>query len=68
MEILRKRLDPDGGLNPIINPLGENRVEIQMPGVADEEMAGVREKIEKVAKLEFRMVKPGSVPRVKDAG
>jgi SecD/SecF fusion protein len=68
MEILRKRLDKSGGMNPNFNTQGENRLEIQMPGVKDEDMEGVRNTIQKVARLEFRTVKPGSFPFEKQAG
>lgn len=68
VEILRKRLDPDGGKNLIINPQGVNQLEVQMPGVKDEEMAQVRETIQKVALLEFRLVQPGKFPYTKEPG
>ncbi|MGK0188665.1 MAG: SecD/SecF fusion protein [Verrucomicrobiales bacterium] len=68
IDILRKRLDPDGGKSLLINPQGLNQLEVQMPGVKDEEMAQVRETIQKVARLEFRLVQPGKFPFTKEAG
>ncbi|MEZ5328072.1 MAG: protein translocase subunit SecD [Verrucomicrobiales bacterium] len=68
IDILRKRLDPDGGKNLIINPQGDAQLEVQMPGVKDSEMAQVRETIQKVALLEFRLVEPGKFPTTKEAG
>ncbi len=54
--ILDKRLNPDHNNDLLIQPTGANRLEIQMPGVKDEDIAGVRKKIEEVAHLEFRLV------------
>lgn len=68
IEILGKRLDPDGGKNLIINPQGDNQIEVQMPGVKDDEMAQVRETIQKVARLEFRLVEPDKYPYTKNPG
>lgn len=56
---LTKRLNPDGSKDLRIVPIPErNELEVQMPGVGQDEIDEVREKIEKVAKLEFRMVNP----------
>lgn len=58
--ILQKRLDPEGVKDMVLAPQGEKRILIQMPGVTKEEVDNVRIQIEKVAKLEFRMVHPNS--------
>ena len=58
--ILEKRLNPDGAKDLLLQPQGEDKILIQMPGVKAEEIAGVRQKIEQVAKLEFRLVHPQS--------
>lgn len=58
--ILEKRLNPDGKADMLIQPTGEDRIEIQMPGVKTEDIAEVRTKIQQVAKLEFRLVHPQS--------
>jgi SecD/SecF fusion protein len=58
--ILQKRLDPDGSKDLLLAPQGDERILIQMPGVTEEEVNEVRTQIEKVAKLEFRMVHPNS--------
>lgn len=58
--ILEKRLNPDGAKDLLLAPQGEKRILIQMPGVSKEETDNVRTQIEKVAKLEFRMVHPNS--------
>ncbi len=56
--ILEKRLNPGAEKDLLLQPQGEDKVLIQMPGVTQEEIAGVRNKIEQVAKLEFRLVHP----------
>ncbi len=58
--ILEKRLNAYGTVDMAIIPQGEDRLEVQMPGVQKDEFARVREVIQKVAKLEFRLVHPNS--------
>jgi SecD/SecF fusion protein len=58
--ILEKRLNPNGEKDLVLAPQGENRILIQMPGVSEEDVKNVRTQIEKVAKLEFRLVHPNS--------
>lgn len=71
ISILEKRLNPTGEKDMLIAPQGTDRIEIQMPGVKDEEIASVREKIQQVAHLEFRMAhenSAGELERIKTAG
>lgn len=58
--IFEKRLNPDGQKDLLVVPQGETRVLIQMPGVKESEFAEVRQKIQQVAKLEFRIVHDNS--------
>jgi SecD/SecF fusion protein len=58
--ILEKRLNPDGAKDLVMVPQGEKSIMIQMPGVAPEEVDEVRQKIQQVAHLEFRLVHPNS--------
>jgi len=58
MEILRKRVDPGGVREVIIQPSGENRVEVQVPGLKEEDAASTRGQLERVAYLELRLVHP----------
>jgi SecD/SecF fusion protein len=62
--ILEKRLNPNGEKDLLLAPQGENRILIQMPGVTEAEVKNVRTQIEKVAKLEFRMVHPDSASEI----
>jgi SecD/SecF fusion protein len=56
--ILEKRLNPEGNKDLTMQPQGETRIVIQMPGVKPEEIDGIRQKIQQVAHLEFRMAHP----------
>ncbi len=63
IETFRKRVDDGGVSEPLIAPAGPaetGRILIQLPGVDEKSVAKNREKIEKVAKLEFKMVHPDS--------
>ncbi|MEZ0386787.1 MAG: protein translocase subunit SecD, partial [Verrucomicrobium sp.] len=58
--ILEKRLNPDGGKDLLTAPQGTDRILIQMPGVHPDEVEAIREKIQQVAHLEFRLLHPQS--------
>ncbi len=60
VEVLRKRVDKLGVAEPLIQPAGENRIIIALPGLSDSENESARRQIEKAAFLEFRMVHPDS--------
>ncbi len=57
--VLLKRLDRYGGDANITNQ-GDRFLNIQMPGVSADSRAEVRQSIEKIAKLELRLVHPNS--------
>lgn len=57
--ILEKRLNPNGENDLLMAPQGTDRIMIQMPGVDPEAVDSVRQKIEQVAHLEFRLVHKG---------
>ncbi|TDU81762.1 SecD/SecF fusion protein [Prosthecobacter fusiformis] len=60
--ILEKRLNPNSVLDLTMQPQGDDRILIQMPGVKAEEFADVRTKIQQVAHLEFRIVQTKKAP------
>lgn len=60
IEVLRKRVDKFGVSEPIIQPSGDDRIIIQIPGLSEEEKESARRQIEKAAFLEFRLVHPES--------
>ena len=56
VEVLRKRVDRFGVAEPQIQPAGNNRILIQLPGLSEEDRELAKANIQKVAYLEFRMV------------
>ncbi len=60
IEVLRKRVDAFGVAEPILQPAGEGRILIQIPGMSEDRKQAARETIQKVAYLEFRLVHPES--------
>src|SRR5260221_14233693 len=60
VEVLRKRVDKLGVAEPIIQPQGDDRILIQLPGLSDAEKDRARENIKKAAYLEIRLVHPDS--------
>ncbi len=64
--ILEKRLNPEGQKDLLLAPQGSDRILIQMPGVAPEEFAEVRQKIQQVAHLEFRIVRADSQSKLQE--
>ncbi len=60
VEVLRKRVDKFGVAEPVIQPQGNNRILIQLPGLSEEATENARTNIQKVAYLEFRLVHPES--------
>ncbi|MCP5536523.1 MAG: protein translocase subunit SecD [Akkermansiaceae bacterium] len=60
IETVEKRLNNLGTADLLIVAQGSDRILVQMPGVTPEEAAGVRKTLEKIAKLELKMVHPES--------
>jgi SecD/SecF fusion protein len=56
VEVIRRRVDSVGVAEPLIQPVGENRILVQMPGASEDAMQEAREKLQRAAFLEFRMV------------
>lgn len=56
VEIIRKRIDKFGVAEPVIQPVGENRILVQMPGLEEQRRKEARQTIERTAYLEFRLV------------
>ena len=57
---LSKRLSKSGLSDNLMQPLGENRLIIEMPGVGPERRDEIRETIEKTARLLLKKVHPNS--------
>src|SRR5438309_6330000 len=70
VEVIRKRVDYFGAGEPIISPVGNDRILVQIPGLDTAKIQEPREQLSRVAKLEFRLVYPDNGERLKaiDAG
>ena len=60
VEIIRKRIDKFGVSEPIIQPLGGDRILVQLPGLEEKRREDARQTIAKTAYLEFRLVHPNN--------
>jgi len=60
VEVIRKRVDQMGTSEPVITPTGADRILVQIPGLATEQLDDVRKQLQQVAKLDFRIVHPDS--------
>ena len=60
VEVIRKRVDGMGTGEVVIAPQGEDRILVQIPGLDPAGIEQVRTQLQKVAKLEFRLVHPQS--------
>jgi SecD/SecF fusion protein len=64
VEVIRKRVDYFGASEPIISPVGQDRVLVQIPGLDTAKIQEVRDQLSRVAKLEFRLVYPDNGERL----
>src|SRR6476646_8960677 len=64
VEVIRKRVDYFGASEPIISPVGKDRILVQIPGLSTEKIEEARQQLSRVAKLEFRLVYPDSGQRL----
>ncbi|MBL9200072.1 MAG: protein translocase subunit SecD [Opitutaceae bacterium] len=62
VEILGRRINAFGVAEPVIRPVGDNRIEIQLPGVNTKDNPDIVNHIKAPARLEFRMVHPFLTP------
>lgn len=60
VEVLRSRVDSLGVAEPLLQPSGEDRIVVQLPGLTEADKDRARELLQKPAFLEFRMVHPDS--------
>jgi len=60
VEVIRKRIDKFGVSEPVITPEGEDRILVQIPGMSPEKIEEARIQLQKVAKLELKLVHPES--------
>ncbi len=59
-EVLRRRVDKLGVAEPLIQPMGVNRILVQLPGISEVDKETARATLSKAAFLELRLVHPES--------
>ena len=65
VEVIRKRVDVFGVSEPVISPVGNDRILVQIPGLDTAKIQEVCEQLSRVAKLEFRLVFPDNGERLR---
>ena len=65
VEVIRKRVDYFGGGEPVISPVGNDRILVQIPGLDPAKIIEARQQLSRVAKLEFRLVYPDNGERLR---
>src|SRR6266436_3012504 len=66
VEVIRKRVDQFGVSEPVISPVGNDRILVQIPGLDTAKIQEARDQLSRVAKLEFRLVYPDNGERLRD--
>jgi SecD/SecF fusion protein len=69
VEVIRKRVDQFGVSEPVITKQGTDRILVQIPGLDTAQTESARQQLQRVAKLEFRLVHPQSdqlVPQIEN--
>ena len=62
IEIISTRINSLGVAEPLIRPVGSNRIEVQLPNVNTKDNPDVLDEVKKPARLDFRMVYPLATP------
>ena len=63
IEIISTRINSLGVAEPIVRPLGNNRIEVQLAGVSTKDNPEIVANLKKPALLSFRLVYPDVTPR-----
>src|SRR5437868_2078382 len=66
VEVIRKRVDYFGSGEPVISPVGQDRILVQIPGLDTAKIQEARDQLSRVAKLEFRLVYPDNGKRLQE--
>ena len=68
IDIIGNRINAFGVAEPIIRPVGKNRIEVQLPSISTKDNPEVVNAVKKPARLDFRLVHPFAMPgQVQDA-
>lgn len=62
IEIINARVNAFGVAEPLIRPVGDNRIEVQLPGINTKDNPEIVENVKAPARLEFRQVHPSLTP------
>ncbi len=68
IEIIGERINGLGVAEPIIRAVGDNRIEVQLPGVNTKDNPEVVDSVKKPARLDFRLVHPTLSPTTSAPG
>ncbi len=68
IEIISTRINSFGVAEPIVRPVGVNRIEVQLPGISSKDNPEVLDAVKKPARLDFRVVHPTQSPHNTPAG
>lgn len=63
IEIIGERINGLGVAEPIIRAVGDNRIEVQLPGVNTKDNPDIVASVQKPARLDFRLVYPFGTPQ-----
>ncbi|HME88921.1 MAG TPA: protein translocase subunit SecD [Chthoniobacterales bacterium] len=66
VEVIRKRVDVFGVSEPVISPVSNDRILVQIPGLDTAKIQAAREQLSRVAKLEFRLVYADNGKKLED--
>src|SRR5690606_23288743 len=68
IEIIGNRINGLGVAEPIIRPIGDSRIEVQLAGVNTRDNPDIVESVKKPARLDFRLVNPFLRPETTPVG
>ena len=63
IEIISTRINGLGVAEPIVRPVGTNRIEVQLAGVSTKDNPEIISSLKKPARLDFRLVYPDGTPQ-----
>jgi SecD/SecF fusion protein len=68
IEIISARINSMGVTEPLIRAIGNNRIEVQLPGINTKDNPDVLDEVKKPARLDIRMVYPYATPETARPG
>ena len=67
IEIISTRINSLGVAEPIVRPVGNNRIDVELPGISTKENPEIVSSLKKPARLDFRLVYPEAIPETRSA-